>query len=112
MTPAEHVALSWYSVGFVCASRFVMLLTTSRAMLSSATRPALVAPDGGTRRTVRVTPAGMLVLIWAVTFFGRIRSALTVYVVELFVNVAGCDHAIAPEMVIVPGVPVTLRVWA
>ena len=44
-----------------------MLLTTSRAMLSSATRPAFVAPDGGTRRTVRVTPAGMLVLIWAVT---------------------------------------------
>ena len=78
-------------------------------MLSSATRPALVAPDGGTRRTDSVTPAGILVLIWAVTFFGRIGSALTVYVVELLVNVAGCEPAIAPEIVIVDGVPVTLR---
>src|SRR5256885_16461855 len=110
MTPAETVALSWYSIVLVCGSAFVMLLTTSRAMLSSATRPAFVAPEGGTRRTVRVTPAGMFVLIWAVTFFGRIASALTVYVVELLVNVAGCEPAIAPEIVIVDGVPVTLRV--
>jgi hypothetical protein len=52
----------------------------------------------------------MLVLSWAVIFFGRIGSALTVYVVALFVNVAGCEPAIAPEIVIVLGLPVTLRV--
>ena len=81
--------MSWYSTVLACGRVFVMLVTTSRAMLSSATRPALVAPEGATRSTVSVTPTGMLVLICAVTFFGWIIRALTVYVVEFSVTVSG-----------------------